>query len=163
MARRSCNTDIWQQVGGWVVPTPRHGAAAIENEGRTCESVASVQHTLARDPVSRLLAGLTIADWERLAVAAGFQPEPLASLCGVRLRLLERFFQRRFGQTPVAWMREVRCRRGVTLLLNGAHTKEAADVAGYASSSQFCHEFKKLVGVSPKRYVRAAVRRGGGG
>jgi AraC-like DNA-binding protein len=94
------------------------------------------------------------ADWEKLAVAAEFQPEPLASLCGVKLRLLERFFRWQFGKAPHAWMRELRCRRVVALIAEGWDLKNAGPALGFATSSHVCHEFKKAFGVSPKRFAR---------
>jgi AraC-like DNA-binding protein len=161
MSREAFDEDFGQRVGGWLCRASRHGAAAAEIEEPTGESGVSGSPAPANGTTVRFLAGLTVAEWERLAAAAWFQAGPLASLCGVRPRLLERFFNRRFGQTPVAWMREVRCGRAVTLLLNGAYTKEAAGAVCYATSSQFCHEFNKVFGVSPRRYVRGMARGGG--
>jgi AraC-like DNA-binding protein len=106
-----------------------------------------------------LITQFKAADWEKLAVAAKFQPETLASLCGVTLRLLERFFKRQFGKTPVAWMREQRCRRAAVLIAEGCCLKVAGEGLGFASASHLCHEFRKVFGVSPVRFARRLYRR----
>jgi AraC-like DNA-binding protein len=96
---------------------------------------------------------LTVADWEKLASDAAFKPETMASLCSVTLRQLERFFKLQFGRTPAAWMRDLRCRKAAVLLESGYSTKAAAKELDFASPSHFCHEFKKVYGVSPQSFA----------
>src|ERR1035438_10374656 len=67
--------------------------------------------TTPQGPISRRLLELKLAEWQKLAADAGWNPETLAVLCSVSLRLLERFFKLQFKQSPAAWMRELRCRR----------------------------------------------------
>ena len=105
------------------------------------------------------LLRLKAADWAKLAAAAGWQPEALASLCSVKLRLLERLFKRQFGKAPHAWMRKLRCRRAAALIAEGWDLKNAGPALGFASAAHLCHEFKKAFGVSPKRFARGV--RGG--
>lgn len=99
---------------------------------------------------------LKVPDWEKLAADAGYQPEPMAALCLVSLRQLERFFKLQFGKSPTAWTRELRCRRASMLIATGYLTKAAAIELGFANSSHFCHEFKKVFGVSPQSFVPGA-------
>lgn len=106
-----------------------------------------------KGPISRCLVELKVADWEKLATDAGFKPATLAVLCSIQVRLLQRFFKLRFRQSPAAWMRELRCGRAAALISSGYFTKDAATELGYANSSHFCHEFKKVYGVSPQTYA----------
>ena len=115
--------------------------------------------TTPQGPISRRLLELKLAEWQKLAADAGWNPETLAVLCSVSLRLLERFFKLQFKQSPAAWMRELRCRQAAALISSGYFTKDAARDLRFANSSHFCHEFKKVYGVSPQSFAA----RGGGG
>ena len=99
-------------------------------------------------------------DWEKLAADADYKSERMAAACSVTLRQLERFFKRRFGQGPAAWMRDLKCRKAADLISSGYSTKAAAQEIGFASPSHLCHEFKKVYGVSPQS---AAPGPGGAG
>jgi len=110
-------------------------------------------------PFTRFLEQLSADHWEKLAAAASFQPGTLALLCGVKMRLLERFFQRRFGETPMVWMRKLRCRQVAALIAEGWVLKSAGPKLGFASASHLCHEFKKAYGVSPRHFAREVLGR----
>ena len=96
---------------------------------------------------------LRIADWEKVALDAGYKPEVMAVLSDVKLRQLERFFKLTFGQSPRNWLRGLKCRGVVLLISSGYSTKAAAQEAGFGSASHLCHEFKKVYGVSPQAFV----------
>ena len=105
-------------------------------------------------PMSSRLQEIT--DWEKLASDSTFKPETMAVRCSVTLRQLQRFFKQQFKQSPAAWMRELRCRRAADLIAQGSRTDAAATDVGYGNSSHFCHEFKKVYGVSPQSFAPGA-------
>jgi AraC-like DNA-binding protein len=91
-----------------------------------------------------------IRDWEALAQAADFKPSNMATLCPISLRQLERHFCLHFGKTPRQWLRELRCRLAQRLILQGYSNKAVVAELKFASEPHFCHEFKKICGVSPQ-------------
>jgi AraC-like DNA-binding protein len=80
---------------------------------------------------------------------ANFRPAQMAVLSGRSLRQLERFFHVKFGQTPRAWLRQLRCRLAKELLRQGNSIKEIVAELHFADQAQFCHEFKRIYQVSP--------------
>ena len=100
-----------------------------------------------------------IEDWEKLSADARYELDAMASLCGVSLRHLQRFFKFEFRQRLGQRVRRMRCRRAAILLSTGMRTDAVARELGYANSSHFCHEFKKVYGVAPQSFapVRGAA------
>ncbi len=99
---------------------------------------------------------LNVADWEKLASDAAYEPETMAWHCSVSLPELKRFFQLQIGQSPAAWIRHVKCKKAATLISAGYSSKAAAEKLGFASAAHFCHEFKKVYGVSPQAFAPGA-------
>jgi AraC-like DNA-binding protein len=95
-------------------------------------------------------------EWERLAIKAAFQPNRMASMCGISLRQLEREFATTFRKTPTQWVREYRCGLGLKLIIQRYSTKAAAGELKFASASHFCHDFKKVYLSSPRRLAFVA-------
>ena len=91
-----------------------------------------------------------IEDWEALAREADFEPGTMAALCPISLRQLERHFRLHFQKTPRQWVRELRCRQAQELVIRGYSNKAIVAELRFGSESHFCHEFKKVVGVSPQ-------------
>lgn len=102
-------------------------------------------------PAPRLMS---LQDWEALAQQSAFQPARMAAGCPISLRQLQRCFASRFGKTPRAWTRELRCRLACPLIAQGWSNRAVAIELGYADESHFCHEFKRCYGVSPQRFIR---------
>jgi|SRR6266568_3299136 len=96
---------------------------------------------------------LKIREWEELASEAKFQPAVMAALCPVSLRQLERFFLRTFNKTPTQWTRELRCRVACQLISQGWSNKAVVAELYFANESHFCHEFKRVYGVSPQTFT----------
>jgi AraC-like DNA-binding protein len=96
---------------------------------------------------------LRIQDWERIAQEANFQPAAMADLCPVSLRQMERFFNQQFKKTPVRWIREFKCRLARDLIAKGWSNKAVVSELGFGTESHFCHEFKRVYGVSPQTFA----------
>jgi AraC-like DNA-binding protein len=94
-----------------------------------------------------------IEKWETLARRADFHPANMAALCSMSLRQLERFFARRFRQTPGQWSRELKCRQALKLITEGYSNKAVVAELKFASESHFCHEFKRVYGASPQSFL----------
>lgn len=95
---------------------------------------------------------LKIQQWEELAQNAEFQPAAMAALCPVSLRQMERFFAKQFHKTPGEWARELRCRLARHLISEGWSNRAVAEELHFGSESHFCHEFKRVYGVSPQTF-----------
>jgi transcriptional regulator GlxA family with amidase domain len=91
-----------------------------------------------------------IQDWEKLAAEAEFQPAVMAAMCPVSLRQLERFFAKQFNKPPSEWTRELKCRLARELITKGWSNKAIVAELGFGNESHFCHEFKRVYGVSPQ-------------
>jgi AraC-like DNA-binding protein len=90
-----------------------------------------------------------VQQWESLAENAGYRPSDLAALCQISLRTLERHFQKNYGVTVSAWLRELRLGKAYQGLQGGKSVKEVAYEQGYKQVSHFSREFKNHFGVNP--------------
>jgi AraC-like DNA-binding protein len=95
-----------------------------------------------------------ISDWPSLAGSAGYCSRNLARLCRVSPRQIERYFQLHHGQSPHHWLRELRLRRAVELIREGAEIKYVAQELCYGDVSHFSRDFKEYFGLTPGAYVR---------
>jgi AraC-like DNA-binding protein len=112
-------------------------------DGISCNPGISVRQRLLR-----------IQNWEALARRANYQPALMADLCPISLRHLERFFKRNFKKTPRAWTRTLRCELARRFIEQGWSNKAVVAELGFADASHFCHEFRKVYGVSPQNCSR---------
>ena len=121
-----------------------------EDEGRVLERAGRNGQTRITRRMLRVrtvdLEGIT--NWDELAEEAGTDPKKLAELCGVRLRTLERFFERK-GTTPEAFLMRKKHERCLAFFKKGMSVKEAADKADFADQFTFSKSFKKYMGVPP--------------
>jgi AraC family transcriptional regulator, glycine betaine-responsive activator len=76
-----------------------------------------------------------ITDWRAVAIECEFSCEAMAKRCGVSLRTLERFFQKRFHQTPRQWLQQLRILIAGELLDDPLCVKEIAARVGYHPAS----------------------------
>ena len=90
--------------------------------------------------------------WEALAKEAKYKSESLAALCEVSLRQLERFLKYQLGQTPSAWLLDLRLRHAQALLRQGYYTQDIAKDLDFADAPHFCHAFKKVHGRPPQTF-----------
>lgn len=99
-----------------------------------------------------------VRNWVRAARTSQYRVSRLAGALGVSARHLRRYFRERLRKSPSGWMIDVRLSLGWKRISEGAFVKEAAAEAGYASSGNFCRDFRKRFGTTP-----ASVRSKGAG
>ncbi len=69
-------------------------------------------------------------------------------------------FRKQVGETPMAYVTRWRMMlAGDRLVHAGDPLARAASSAGYRSEAAFCTAFKRVMGVSPRRYTRAEAER----
>lgn len=87
------------------------------------------------------------------------QPVSLRELAGEaglsRFELIRRFAQQN-GLTPHAFQRDLRVARARAMLAGGVPAASVAAACGFADQPHFSRVFKRLVGVTPGTYARAA-------
>src|SRR5262245_19412438 len=76
-----------------------------------------------------------VTDWEHRAQASGYSASKTAKMLGVTLRLLENYFQKRFGVAPHEWMVRIRMTRAAELLTKGLPVKNVSAEMGYRQVS----------------------------
>ena len=69
-----------------------------------------------------------------------------------------RGFSRAYGLPPHAWLVQERVRRSTVLLRMGRSLTAVASELGFSDQSHFTRHFKRMLGVTPGRYRRAAKR-----
>ena len=92
-------------------------------------------------------------DWASLARTAQYRADDMARLCSVSQRQMQRYFERRFDQSPHAWLNELRLREAEELLLKGNYVKAVAFDLGFKDAAHFCRTFKLHYGLSPLAFV----------
>ncbi len=88
--------------------------------------------------------------WERLAAEAQYRPVPLAALCNVSLRTLQRHFQKKYGTTLSAWLNALRLTKAYKRIRSGETVKAVAIELGFKQLSHFSRAFKQAHGVAPR-------------
>jgi AraC-like DNA-binding protein len=94
-----------------------------------------------------------IKNWEGFARECDFDPARMAALCPISLRQLERYFVKKFRQTPEEWCLELKCTMAARLITQGYSNKAVVSELKFASQSHFCHAFKKIYGVPPQAFA----------
>lgn len=94
------------------------------------------------------------------AVAEPWTVESLASAAGMSRSAFALRFKQLLGQSPLQYVTEWRMQKAIQLLFEG-HRKlgEIARQIGYASDAAFNKAFRRVVGDTPREYVRQAVSR----
>jgi AraC-like DNA-binding protein len=81
----------------------------------------------------------------------------LARFAGLSAFHLCRVFREAVGMPPHAYQTQVRVRRAKSLLRAGVPIALAAAQAGFYDQAHLTRHFKRIVGVTPGRYVKAAI------
>src|SRR5436190_22311233 len=94
---------------------------------------------------------------EKLAEKADYDTTKLAVECQLSLRQLQRLFQISLGCSPQKWLNDLRIFRAQGRLLLGQPVKQIAHEMGYRDTSYFCHQFKRLCGVTPSEFRQTTI------
>lgn len=81
----------------------------------------------------------------------------LARIAGLSPYHLCRVFRQTVGVTPHAYQAQIRIRRAKSLLRAGLSIAEAATAAGFYDQSHLTRHFKRILGLTPGRYVRSTA------
>ncbi|MEH2290108.1 AraC family transcriptional regulator [Nostoc sp.] len=161
------STSAMQQALQQILNCPYEGSfKRMYLESKVLELLVLQFHQLLKKqkPSSSTLTFRSI-DVERLHLAkAILQRElehppsllDLARLVGLNDFKLKQGFRHLFGTTVFGYLQTCRMERA-RQLLNGDRELSIAEVAhhvGYASPSQFCHAFKRYIGMTPSNYRR---------
>ena len=94
-----------------------------------------------------------VDNWRVLAEQAGFKPTALATLVGVSLAILERFFHGQIGRSPENWLNELRLRIAAQRLAADGTISDVVRDLGFYDRSQFHHQFRELFHQTPGEFV----------
>lgn len=102
--------------------------------------------------ISKLLAEM------RKNIVSRWDLEKMAKKCGLSVSSFRQQFKALTGQSPVAWLLEVRLKKAAQLLKNS--TMSISDVClecGFTDGNYFSRQFAKYQGVSPREYRKTAL------
>ncbi len=81
----------------------------------------------------------------------------LAELCGITPEYLRTLFRQQYGVSPVKYINNLRISRSAELLCTGLYSvSEVALMSGFSDAGYFSRDFKKIMGVSPAKYMENA-------
>lgn len=157
---------VMQQAIQQILNCPYRGAIKrMYLESKVLELLALQIHQLAEVPRSALVSfKLRSADIDRLYLARDilqqrFDHPPsllgLAREVGVNDYKLKQGFRHLFGTTVFGYVQHCRMEQAQQLLRDRELSiAEVASRVGYASSSRFCHAFKRQMNMTPSDYRR---------
>lgn len=80
--------------------------------------------------------------------------EEIAAELGITKFHLSREFRKYTGETAISHLNKVRCAKARQLIYGGCSVTRAATECGFESISYFSQKFKKIMGISPREYIR---------
>ena len=78
--------------------------------------------------------------------------EDMATQVGMSRAVFHRKFKQATTMSPIQFVKSLRLNNAAMMIAGGMNVNEAAIEVGYASTSQFSREFKRLYGKSPKQW-----------
>ena len=81
--------------------------------------------------------------------------DEIASSLGITKYHLVREFRKYTGETVISHLNKVRCTKARQMILGGYTVTQAAMECGFESVSYFSQKFKKIMGISPREYIRS--------
>ncbi|MBI9048141.1 MAG: AraC family ligand binding domain-containing protein [Anaerolineaceae bacterium] len=83
--------------------------------------------------------------------------DELSDVAGISKYHLLRTFTRQKGITPYSYLETIRINKAKVMLENGASPLEVTFQTGFSDQSHFTNYFKKLIGLTPKQYMKIFV------
>ncbi|MES0870559.1 AraC family transcriptional regulator [Pseudovibrio sp. SCP19] len=83
--------------------------------------------------------------------------DDLVNISGRSKYHLIRSFKKATGQTPHAYLTDVRVRNARRLLVRGASPSETASLCGFADQAHLTRQFKSRVGTTPAAFQRSVI------
>ena len=80
--------------------------------------------------------------------------DDMAARVGMSRAVFHRKFKQATTMSPIQFVKGMRLNNAAMSIVGGMTVNEAAIQVGYASSSQFSREFKRMYGQSPKQWSR---------
>lgn len=96
----------------------------------------------------------SLVDWARARLTEPLMVEHLAEQAGESPRSFHRHFVEATGQTPAAFVEQLRLQAAREQLAAGASVKAAARAAGFGSDTVMGRAFQRRLGLSPAEYRR---------
>lgn len=130
---------------------------------RILEALALVADVLAAPRVAGGTAGrehaavLLAATLLRNDCARAWTPAQLARKAGISEKKLQAGFQRCFGASVHAYLRDLRLRQAADMLERGYSVTQAAADSGFSSQSHFGKVFRVRYGLGPREWGRRAL------
>jgi transcriptional regulator GlxA family with amidase domain len=133
-----------------VAPLHRSGGQAqfIPRSGAVAANLG------ARNDLSEVLA------WIETHAHHDLTLDDMARFAAMSVRTLNRRFQAETGRSPMQWVAEVRVRHAQQLLeVTDLGVESIGRRVGFTSAANFREQFRRLAGVSPRRYREDRVTR----
>jgi AraC-like DNA-binding protein/mannose-6-phosphate isomerase-like protein (cupin superfamily) len=96
----------------------------------------------------------SICDYLEENYAKSITLDELSKLAGMSKYHFLRSFTRQNGITPYSYLQTIRISKAKKLLEQGISSVEVALRTGFSDQSHFSNFFKKLIGVTPRQYMR---------
>ena len=131
----------------------------LEKESLFLETFARLigKYALISPPVKSVkpeASAVIIQDYLTANYAENTSLEQLSDLVNLKPLRLLRVFRKTFGLPPHAYLVQVRLTQAKKLLATGMSIAEVAAETGFSDQSHLHRHFKRIVGVTPGKYVR---------
>ena len=111
------------------------------------------QEPIALPPAGRENQAVRLAqDYIESEYQRNITLKELATLCHISPFHLLRVFKNSIGVPPHVYLKQVRIRRAKNLLAKNLPMSFVAQEAGFSDQSHFAKQFKKITGLTPKKY-----------
>jgi len=99
-----------------------------------------------------------ICEYIDLHYAQNITLNQLSELTGLSKYHLLRLFTRQKGISPYRYLETIRINNAKKLLEQGIPPIEVASQTGFSDQSHFTNFFKRMIGLTPKQYMRIFVQ-----
>jgi AraC-like DNA-binding protein len=131
------------------IPVERRIIECIVDQLRIVESMPLQLPNIGDPRARRIIEALSIHPADRRTLAS------LCRACGASKRTMQRLFLQETRMTFTRWRQQLRLLHALQLLASGEQVTNAALESGYQSPSAFISTFRKQLGATPARYMKA--------